>query len=605
MKLRDKRYRFFVIEDSRGDFTLVEEYLNDQFTAPSITRAATFHEVKSVFDDVHGKSFDCIILDLSLPDKSGEELIEEVVRMANNIPIVVLTGFTDLSFSINSLEKGISDYLLKDELTPSFLYKSIIYSIKRNKFSDKIKASEKKYRDLFELRPQPMWLVDNVTDQFLDVNNAAVKHYGYGKEEFLEMSADDICSEELTSVSENASNGTVASVTLGKENYQEHIKKNGEVIKVVIESNRITYQNKDASLVVANDITEKLRAVERRKLFESVITNTTESVIIIDSANRSYESKIIYVNDGFSDLMGYSIDEIEGRTIDLLYGEKTDPDDTQKLRNAIFNRETFKVELICYKKDGSTCCVETLVVPVADENGEFSRMVAIGRDVTERKITDKKLRKSLHEKEILLAEIHHRIKNNLALVSGMLQMQVFDEENEEVVNKLNNSMLRVETMASIHQLLYESSSFSKLEFSKIVNKLIKATHNSFSSNKEIEIEIETEPFELNINQAVPCSLIINEVITNVYKHAFKGREHGWIKATLNREGDEVIFTIEDDGVGLPDGFDMSQLSSLGTKIISALVKQLHGTFELARREEGGTIFHLVFTVKDKKALAVS
>jgi len=229
-------------------------------------------------------------------------------------------------------------------------------------------------------------------------------------------------------------------------------------------------------------------------------------------------------------------------------------------------------------------------------------MAAIGRDVTERKKMDEKLRDSLQEKEILLAEIHHRIKNNLALVSGMLQMQVFDEENEEVVNKLNNSMLRVETMASIHQLLYESSSFSTLEFSKIVNKLIKATHNSFSSNKEIEIEIDTEPFELNINQAVPSSLIINEVITNVYKHAFKERVSGWIKARLHREGDDVIFSIEDNGVGLPDGFDMSQLSSLGTKIITALVKQLNGTFELARREEGGTIFHLAFSVKDEKAV---
>jgi two-component sensor histidine kinase len=133
-----------------------------------------------------------------------------------------------------------------------------------------------------------------------------------------------------------------------------------------------------------------------------------------------------------------------------------------------------------------------------------------------------------------------------------------------------------------------------------VNKLVKATHNSFSTHKEIEIEIETEPFELNIDQAVPCSLIINEVITNVYKHAFKGREQGWVRAKLYRDEDEVTFTIEDNGVGLPDGFDMTQLSSLGTKIITALVKQLKGTYELARREEGGTIFQLMFSVNKKK-----
>jgi two-component sensor histidine kinase len=180
----------------------------------------------------------------------------------------------------------------------------------------------------------------------------------------------------------------------------------------------------------------------------------------------------------------------------------------------------------------------------------------------------------------------------------MLQMQVFDEENQEVINKLNNSMLRVETMASIHQLLYESSSFSRLEFSKIISKLIKATHRSFSAGKDIDIEIETEPFELNINQAVPCSLIINEAITNVYKHAFKNRKKGWIKASLHREGDLVTFELEDDGNGLPDDFDINDLSSLGTKIITALVKQLEGEFELKPGNHGGTIFRLTFAAKN-------
>jgi two-component sensor histidine kinase len=161
-------------------------------------------------------------------------------------------------------------------------------------------------------------------------------------------------------------------------------------------------------------------------------------------------------------------------------------------------------------------------------------------------------------------------------------------------------MLRVETMASIHQLLYESSSFSRLEFSKIINKLIKATHDSFSSGKDIDIEIETEPFELNINQAVPCSLIINEVITNVYKHAFKNRQKGWIKALLRCDGDLVTFRLEDDGNGLPDDFDIDDLSSLGTKIITALVKQLNGTFELVPREGGGTLFKLEFSAKENK-----
>lgn len=603
MEQREKRYNFLVIEDSRGDFALVEEYLHDQFSSPAITHAATFREVKEILADDRGNRFDCIILDLSLPDKSGDNLIEEVVQRAGNVPIVVLTGFSDLSYSVKSLGIGVSDYLLKDEISPPLLYKSIIYSIKRCQFAEKIKASEKKYRDLFEMSPEPMWLVDMATNQFLDVNEAAIKRYGYSKDEILSMSADDIKIEEIKTISDSVRNGSVKPESDSEEPYQKHRTKEGKIIKAEIETSQILYKEKKVRLVLAHDVTDKLREEERRRLFESVITNSTEAVIIFDATEKRHESRIVYVNEGFSNITGYRFDEATGRTIDFLHGEKTASEEAQKIRNALFTRESCEVELACYRKDGSTFWMQTLIVPVSDHKNEIKHMVAIGRDITMRKHTDEQLKKSLQEKEILLAEIHHRIKNNLALVSGMLQMQAFDEENEEVLNKLNNSMLRVETMASIHQLLYESSSFSKLEFSKIVNKLVKATHNSFSTNKEIDIEIETEPFELNIDQAVPCSLIINEVITNVYKHAFKGREQGWVRAKLNMDGDEVTFTIEDNGVGLPDGFDMTQLSSLGTKIITALVKQLKGTYELARREEGGTVFQLMFPVKKKEHAA--
>ncbi|REL29125.1 PAS domain S-box protein [Rhodohalobacter sp. SW132] len=590
MDQREKRYTFFVIEDSRGDYTLVEEYLNEQFRFPSIVHAATYKEAEEIFEKTEIHNFDCILLDLSLPDKSGEALIESVIQHTGNIPIVVLTGYTDINFSMNSLARGISDYLLKDELSPSLLHKSIIYSIKRSNFSETIKESEKKYRDLFELSPEPMWLIDSNTEQILDVNKAAVKHYGYSKNEFLAMTVEDIYAEPITEAACKSVSGNGV--------YVKHRKKNGDIITVETDCNQISYKNRDARLILANDVTEKLKDDQHRKLLESVITNTAESVVIIDTSGKTHEAKIVYVNDGFCSMTGYSAEEVLGRTIDFMHGEKTDPGDAGRIREAIIEKRSCEVEVINYRKDGSTLWMQTLMVPVASKAGDYDHMVAIGRDITERKRSENELQESLEEKEILLAEIHHRVKNNLALVSGMLQMQVFDEENEEVINKLNNSMLRVETMASIHQLLYESSSFSRLEFSRIVDKLMKAIHSSFSADKNIEIEIETEPFELNINQAVPCSLIINEVITNTYKHAFKGRDKGWIKSSLHRENEQVMFKIEDDGNGLPEDFDIDQLSSLGTKIITALVKQLGGTFTLEPRKEGGTKFQLEFLVKD-------
>lgn len=599
MKQREKRYGFFVIEDSRGDFVLIEEYLNEQFKIPSITRAATFKEAQRIFENVPDGSFDCILLDLSLPDKSGEDLIQAVVEMSGNTPVVVLTGYTNLDFSVKSLAKGISDYLLKDEVSPQLLHKTIIFSIKRSVYSDKIKESEKKYRDLFELSPEPMWLVDNVTNQFLDVNKAAIQQYGYSKDEFLAMKEVDIHDNELADPVVRLRNGAADADTADEVKFQSHRKKSGEIVHVELESSNISHRGRDARLILASDITEKLRSEKRRKLLESVITNTSESVIILEVAEGDTEPEIMYVNSGFSEMTGYSSSDVMGERIDKLFDESTDLVNAEKLKSALSTRISCDTELLISRKDGSTFWFHLSMVPVKSVNGDISHMVITGQDMTKRRMAEEELHKSLKEKEILLSEIHHRVKNNLALVSGMLQMQVFDEENEEVLNKLNNSMLRVETMASIHQLLYESSSFSRLEFSKMIDKLIKATHRSFSADKDIEIVIETEPFELNINQAVPCALIINEVITNVYKHAFKGRDKGWIRAKLSHEDKRVTFTMEDDGLGLPEGFDMSNLSSLGTKIITALVKQLGGTFNLTPRDDGGTIFQLEFPVKDE------
>jgi len=608
MNENNSRLTFFVIEDSRGDFVLIEDYLNEQFTRPSITHAKTFREAQSVFETENMSDYDCILLDLSLPDKSGKELIEFVLKMAGGTAVIVLTGYTDLSFSVESLAMGVSDYLLKDELSASLLHKSIIYSIKRNDFSEKIKASETKYRRLFELSPEPMWLSDSDSRRFLDVNQAAITHYGYSRDEFLSMTVDDITTSDHPSRTDESGNRIIVGEMNGNGDYlnhPNHRKKNGDVISVELECNKIEYESRAANLVLVNDVTDKLREEKRRKLLESVVTNTTESVAILDISPQTPHPRIVYVNGGFQEMTGYNEDDVRNRSLTFLTGEETDPEQMQVMENAILERKAAEVELVNYRKDGQPFWTQISIVPVEDDRGDYSHMVAVGRDITNRKESEKKLQESLHEKEVLLSEVHHRVKNNLALVSGMLQMQVFDEDNEQVINKLNNSMLRVEAMASIHQLLYESSSFSRLEFSKIINKLIKATHDSFSAGKEIDIEIETEPFELNINQAVPCSLIINEAITNVYKHAFKSRQKGWVKAVLRCDEDLVTFRIEDDGRGLPEDFDLNNLSSLGTKIITALVKQLNGTYELVPREVSGTIFKLEFSAKDNKGPANS
>lgn len=593
--------RILVIEDNIGDFVLVEEFLLEQIEDPILTHAKTYKEAEAYLLQEE-PVFDVILLDLSLPDKDGVELIDETLKVSKNIPVIVLTGFTDLSFSVKSLAKGISDYLLKDDLSPALLYKSIIYSIERSHVSDKIKKSEQNYRQLFELSPEPIVLFDLETYQFMDVNRAALMSYGYSKEEFLSMNLMDLKPERETESAKQIIHDTYDSLNIKLDGEHHHVKKNGEEIIVEITASSIKYNNKKARIALARDVTQKRKEEERLKLLESVITNTTEAVVILQGDPKdSPGRKILYVNEAFSQMTGYSSEEVIGKTLHFLNGPKTQTSERLKLRHAMNDWKVAEVEMINYKKDGSEFWIHTSMVPVSDNQGGYSHWVAIGRDITDRKKSEAELEESLKEKDVLLAEIHHRVKNNLAVVSSMMQLQVFEEENKEVEEKLQDSIFRIRTMATIHELLYQSGSFSKLVFSEITEKLIKSIDDVLSNGNKITSKIESDKLELNINQAIPCALIINEVVTNIYKHAFPDQKRGKIVVKLTNTSDDIHLEIRDNGQGFPDNFDSNNYKSLGMNIIQVLSSQLEGESNFDS-SKNGTVFSLKFSKKEQTGI---
>ena len=220
----------------------------------------------------------------------------------------------------------------------------------------------------------------------------------------------------------------------------------------------------------------------------------------------------------------------------------------------------------------------------------------------ERSLVSERIRESLREKEMLLSEIHHRVKNNLAIVSSLMEMQAFGESNKEVERKLLDSTLRIKTMASIHEVLYESGSFSKLDFSEIIEKLLVNIDNAINIGQEISNTIRKEPIDLNINQAVPCSMIINEVLTNIYKHAFPDRDNGKIDIELSEKENWLFLKISDNGVGLPHDFNPEEYNSLGIMLIQTLVAQLHGEYTY-KGSGKGTTFELKFEKSDSAGIS--
>ncbi len=225
------------------------------------------------------------------------------------------------------------------------------------------------------------------------------------------------------------------------------------------------------------------------------------------------------------------------------------------------------------------------------------------RDITKQKERETQLKESLKEKETLLQEIHHRVKNNLAVVSGMMQLQAFEEEDNSLQQKLFDSVNRIRTMGTIHELLYQSRSFSKLNFHETIRKLVSEIISTFGPDFVLDTEFDLGHIHLNINQAIPTSLIINEVVTNALKHAFGVNGKGVLSISLSEENNTVSLQINDNGKGLPQDFqELQSGESLGLKLIDTLSKQLEAEYTYQSMDNGGTQFSLAFEKADVKGI---
>lgn len=256
-----KVFNVLVVEDNSGDYALVEDILTDQPDDFMLLRAKNFEDAQNIL--LRGRyRFDIILLDISLPDKTGMPLINEVLSLSNNAPVIILTGNTDIEFSVRSLSIGVSDYILKHDLTPNMLYKSIIYSIERKKSTLALIASEQRYGELFHLSPLPMWVVNLDTMQFMDINEATISHYGYSREEFLNMTLEDITLTDELADKEIAAGGHKESPENSRQRVATHIKKNGDLINVELQVSQISYRGVPSSVIVAKDVTERMNYIK-------------------------------------------------------------------------------------------------------------------------------------------------------------------------------------------------------------------------------------------------------------------------------------------------------------------------------------------------------
>jgi PAS domain S-box-containing protein len=254
-----------------------------------------------------------------------------------------------------------------------------------------------------------------------------------------------------------------------------------------------------------------------------------------------------------------------------------------------------KIENISDVK-GHPAWVSTTKVPVLDEQGNVTTIIGISRDITERILSAEKVQSSLEEKELLLKEIHHRVKNNLQVISSLLNLQSSSIKDPEILAVLKESQDRVRSMALIHENLYRSSDISHLDVADYIKTLVSGLKRGYVNNRQdVELDLQIEQIPLDIDLAVPCGLIINELVSNALKHAFPDDRPDPMVSIVFKMMDQknVHLSIGDNGVGLPEHFEFKTVDSLGLKLIRILVTdQLEGDIVFSSKH--GTRIDITF-----------
>lgn len=233
-------------------------------------------------------------------------------------------------------------------------------------------------------------------------------------------------------------------------------------------------------------------------------------------------------------------------------------------------------------------------VPLIDESGNICQILVVEENITDRKTVEKMIQNSLLEKESMLKEIHHRVKNNLAVISSLLSLQEMKfDSNSEIKNAFQESKNRIKSMAAVHEKLYLSENLAEINFKDYIEFMADELHKIYIDRNHVELIFDLDKIFLSIEKAIPCGLILNELLTNAFKYAFKEINNGEIAVSFKKTKNQSYnLTIQDNGNGMPDYINFDQPISLGFELVHRLTEQINGRIEYT--SDHGSKFTLIF-----------
>ncbi|MBU7023543.1 MAG: PAS domain S-box protein, partial [Theionarchaea archaeon] len=339
-------------------------------------------------------------------------------------------------------------------------------------------------------------------------------------------------------------------------------------------------------------------AIVKYELFELNPTTAADNIISIMSdifLLVDPSGTIMATNRSTVASLGYGEKELIGQDIGIILPEEE--------RNAFKEKAFHKLEktlsvsdfeIVFASKTGEKIPISLSASAVRDEKGELQGIVYIGRDISERKKAEDQIKAALREKELLFKEIHHRVKNNMQIISSLLFLQsryVSDEGTQGILADCQN---RIKSMALIYERLCESRDVTALDFREYIRKLVEDLVRSYSpSDQRIKVTTDIDSTLMEVDPSIYCGLIINELVSNSLRHAFPDGRSGEIKIAFHNVGEEIELLVSDNGEGIPEDIDIRDTRTLGLRLVTMLAEdQLHGTINL--RRSGGTEFRIRF-----------